>query len=479
MSIGSEASASSDPPCHDTFEALYAEHSQALRDRCRRLTRDPSAADDLMQEVFVRFLARFPEPPSGMNVSAYLYATARNIQWKQLRDEHEDLSVDVEQAIGPDDELERDPERAALLAEQRSLVQRCSALLSGRQRRALSLSEIEGHSYAEIGSELGIGVDAVGHILTRARARLRGALRRAQIDHEQLPAECRALLGPLADYVDGRQSTSSAELERHLAGCETCRGTLAAYQEAGSRLRGITPLAPVVAAVTRIAAIARGAGDGPASVGALASVTAAVFALGGGGVVLAHHLISPAAPAQVRLAARHHAVTSGGHASTGQRASGVLVRPTVIAPSPAGTAPGSGPTSSSGQLTTKIRSHPRHHRTAVPAVPAAAPSAVPNPGTAVPPTTTVTGTPGQATTPETPVQPPKTTPSTPGVTAPTVTVPPVDKVVGGLVDPLRGAIRTPTVHTPTIATPPVSTPPVTVPAVSVPPVTVPAITTPA
>ena len=93
------------------LEGLYEAHAPDLRRRCLRLTRDAHAADDLMQEVFVRFITRFPEPPADMNVGAYLHATARNTLWKQLRDSHETSDGDIETTVGADDDLDNDPER--------------------------------------------------------------------------------------------------------------------------------------------------------------------------------------------------------------------------------------------------------------------------------------------------------------------------------------------------------------------------------
>ena len=148
-----------------TLEALYESHAPQLRRRCLRLTRDPAAADDLMQEVLVRFIARFPEPPADMNVGGYLHTMARNVLWKQRRDDHEVADGEIEMSAGPDDHLENDPERSTLLLEQQHLVRRCAAMLTGRQRRALTLREIEGHSYAEIGYELRIGTDAIPQII--------------------------------------------------------------------------------------------------------------------------------------------------------------------------------------------------------------------------------------------------------------------------------------------------------------------------
>jgi RNA polymerase sigma factor (sigma-70 family) len=273
-----------------THEELYEDHGPALRRRCLRLTRDPHAADDLVQEVFVRFMARFPEPPADMNVAGYLYATARNVLWKQLRDDHEVADPEIESSVGSDDDLEVDPERAALLVEQQGLVRRCSAVLTGRQRRALTLREVEGHSYAEIGSDLGIGPDAVAQVISRARARLRVAVRRAHVDLDQLTPECRAMLGPLSDYLDGHAAKGSREIEAHLAECEVCRRTLSAFKGAGSRLRGTLPVAPLAGVLARIGEAVRLGGGAPADAvraGAVV-VAAAALAIGGGSAVVVH-----------------------------------------------------------------------------------------------------------------------------------------------------------------------------------------------
>jgi RNA polymerase sigma factor (sigma-70 family) len=274
-----------------TYAELYEAYAPELRRRCHRLTRDPDAAEDLLQEVFVRFIARFPEPPADMNVAGYLHATARNVLWKQLRDDREIADADIERSAGSDDDLEIDPERSILLVEQQGLVQRCAAVLTGRQRRALTLRDVEGQSYAEIGADLGVGTDAVAQVISRARARLRVAVRRAHVDLDQLSPECRAMLGPLSDYLDGHAVHSSREIESHLAECEACRNTLAAFKGAGSRLRGTLPMAPLAGFLARIGEVVRLGGGGPAdAVRAGALAVAAAVAIGGGGMYAATEL---------------------------------------------------------------------------------------------------------------------------------------------------------------------------------------------
>lgn len=431
-----------------SLEELYDLHAPGLRRRCRRLTGDPDAAEDLAQEVFVRFMARFHEPPADMNVAGYLYATARNILWKQLRDDHELADGEIETTVGSDDDLEIDPERSILLLEQRRLVRRCSAVLTGRQRRALMLRDVEGHSYAEIGSELGVGTDAVAQIISRARARLRVAVRRAHVDLDQLSPECRAMLGPLSDYLDGHAATSSTDIEGHLAGCESCRRTLSAFRGAGSRLRGTLPIAPLSAVLARIGEAVRLGGGAPADAfraGAIA--VAAALAIGGGGMFVAHETMTGSHAAAA--AARSHAL-------------GVSVRTPRVAATPAA-APtsrrlGAAPAVVRGRHVTDVTRRRRAGHPGTPVSPRTTPISEPTTASTTPavspgstPSVTPDATPPAAQPAVTPgASKPATTPVPPTPADPTRTVTPtvervVTPVVTKVVTPIADKVVTPVV----------------------------------
>jgi RNA polymerase sigma factor (sigma-70 family) len=429
----------------ETLEALYESHAPQLRRRCLRLTHDAVAADDLMQEVFTRFIARFPEPPADMNVGGYLHATARNVLWKQRRDNHEIADGEIETSAGPDEDLEIDPERSVLLVEQQHLVRRCAALLTGRQRRALTLREVEGHSYAEIGSELGIGTDAVAQVISRARVRLRGVLRRAQVDLERLSPECRAMLSPISDFLDGNAGSEAPAIEAHLAECEDCRNTLASYEEAGARLRGVGPFVPLAGMLSRIGSLVRAGGNSQAGVaGTVPLAVAALVGLATFGSPSWPAIASAAAPTKAPVAV--HRVAAARPASGGSSGHRIVILPvrSTTAPSP---------------LARRAREHvPPPARTATPA---AAPSV--NIPAASTPTAQRKATPVDA--PASAKTPGAKLPGaeTPAVTAPGVTTP---------------SVTTPKVIVPGVALPPISTPSVTVPAVVVPPVTVPPVALP-
>jgi RNA polymerase sigma factor (sigma-70 family) len=463
------------------LDGLYESHAPDLRRRCLRLTRDGHAADDLMQEVFVRFLSRFPQPPIGMNVGAYLHATARNVLWKQLRDSHEIADGDIETTVGADDDLDNDPERSALLGEQQGLVRRCAAMLTGRQRRALTMRDVEGRSYGEIGSELGLGTGAVMQVISRARARLRVAVRRANIDLDALAPECRAMLGPLSDYLDGRAASTEADIEAHLATCDSCCRTLASFQDAGSRLRGFLPLVPLggmlsrlrgshggrtpmdalLPAATHAPMLARvgsmlgGSGDGAlgaTGVGALA--TAAVIAIGGGGIVAAHEMGSASRHALVATTVKAKVATPAAGlrplATTPADSHATLLTPShahSYSPSFAVLA-ASGPAGHARARTTVARTHTRAHATPTRARPSV--DATPGGGAGPRPATT-------------PARAPIVT--TPAVVAPDLTTPATVP-----------AVEVPGVIGPVTTTPSVTTPPVTVPPPPVvPPVHIPAL----
>ncbi len=442
-----------------TLEGLYESHAPQLRRRCLRLTRDATAADDLMQEVLVRFIARFPEPPVDMNVGGYLHTMARNVLWKQRRDDHEVADGDIEMSVGPDDHLENDPERSTLLLEQQHLVRRCAAMLTGRQRRALTLREVEGHSYAEIGSELGMGTDAVAQVVSRARVRLRGVLRRAQVDLERLSPECRTLLGPISDYVDGNAGTETPAIEAHLAECADCRHTLESYQEAGSRLRGVGPFVPLTSILSRLGSILRAGGDAPHGVaGTVPLAVAALIGLATFG--------SPTLPA---IAARP--------AST---AAPVISHPRARIPPIAGGTPGhrivvraARPSASPTSVARRVREHiPSPARMPLHAAAAATPAASAPATGAAPAGVAPAGAAPAATPKAQPRATPKVAPvsvKTPGATTPKLTVP------GVALPP----ISAPAVTVPAVVVSPVKVPPVTVPPVTVPPVTVPPIVMPA
>jgi RNA polymerase sigma factor (sigma-70 family) len=321
VSVGQREAVDGRPTRATHVSRIYAEHGPALRRRCLGLTGDATTADDLAQETLTRFIARLSALPDDLDARAYLLATARNLWMNQLRRRGDIAAIEIDDVEAPDERIETDPLRVLLLAEQRADVQHGTASLTERQRRALTLRELGDQSYAEIGSELGLQANAVAQVVWRARTQLRRSLRRSQIDESVLKPACRARIDTISDLVDETSSRDTVALKMHLTDCRDCRRTFAAFQEAGSRLRGALPLVPLAAIATRVGSALRAGDAVTSSLGTVAAVTAAVVVTaGGGGALMQHYGALPAWNASM-----HHAPTrlSAGVAAAGRG------RPTV------------------------------------------------------------------------------------------------------------------------------------------------------
>jgi RNA polymerase sigma factor (sigma-70 family) len=232
----------------DAFGELFALHERFLLNIVYRMTGSGEDAADITQEAFLRVFARLGSLQGRkVNLAAYLTTTARNLVYdRSVQRGRETAVADIALAAGADDALERDPERAALLADQQEQVRRANGELGERQRLALALREVEGQSYEEIGRVLDLAPDGVAQLLVRARMALNRALRLQQVDVSRLSPLCRSAVPAIGALIDGELGDDRREaLEGHLAGCAHCRATKAAFEESRTSYRAWLPLLPL------------------------------------------------------------------------------------------------------------------------------------------------------------------------------------------------------------------------------------------
>jgi RNA polymerase sigma-70 factor, ECF subfamily len=153
-----------------TFAATaYAEHGGPLRAFLLGSTRDPAAADDLVQDAFIRLMAESMAGRPPLYLRAWLFRVAANLAASRARRQvvaarraPELLSRDV--APSPEDVL-LDREAA------RSLSARLDSLPA--DVRAALLLSAHGYSGAEIARRIGRSELATRSLLCRQRSRLR------------------------------------------------------------------------------------------------------------------------------------------------------------------------------------------------------------------------------------------------------------------------------------------------------------------
>lgn len=155
------------------FRLLADRHMPRILTLARRMLRDPSEADDVAQETFLRLwrnASGLTVGPAGL--APWLRQVASNLCLDRLRARGRlEVTDEVPEAVEPATQL-AGLEKAELKAK----VDAALAGLAERQRVALTLFHYEGMSMAEVGAIMGVSEEAVESLLARARRALKGAL---------------------------------------------------------------------------------------------------------------------------------------------------------------------------------------------------------------------------------------------------------------------------------------------------------------
>lgn len=166
----------------DAFEGIVAAHSRAVYGLAYRVTGNTAAAEDAVQETFVRafrFLARFDQ---RAELGTWLHRIAVNAAIDQTRRGRRERARRIElpeaghQSLAEIPTGAADPERRALAGEIRRRTAAALAELSPSERAAFVLRHYEGRSIAEISSTLGKRDNATKQSIFRAVRKLRQAL---------------------------------------------------------------------------------------------------------------------------------------------------------------------------------------------------------------------------------------------------------------------------------------------------------------
>jgi RNA polymerase sigma-70 factor (ECF subfamily) len=157
----------------DAFAAFYQRSARSLWAYLARVSADPSLADDLMQESFVRFLCATGREltPADGEVAArrYLFRIATNL----LRDHwRRPVSASVEELPA---ELFAQPDHSAQ-SDNEALLGSALAQMRPRDRQILWLAYAEGYSHREIAQITGLASAGIRILLFRARRKITGIL---------------------------------------------------------------------------------------------------------------------------------------------------------------------------------------------------------------------------------------------------------------------------------------------------------------
>ena len=167
-----------------SFEALYEMHKSCIYRTALAITSDRSAAEEILQEAFLRAFKHIQNVREGVSMLPWLYRIAVNLAYDhgKARSRHWYVALDgiVEQLIAP---ASASPEQRLEERELYALVYDAIAKLEIKQRVALVLFYLHDFSLDEIAEIMDCPLGSVKSRLHYARENLRREL----LADERLP----------------------------------------------------------------------------------------------------------------------------------------------------------------------------------------------------------------------------------------------------------------------------------------------------
>ncbi len=165
------------------FEKLVEFHQHAVVGTVARMLGNPSDAEDVAQQVFVRVWRSAPRYQPTAKFTTWLFTIARNLVFNELRRRQRkpSTSLDEREALlpgGTSVDGNPLPDETILHGEMERMVEAAIQRLPEKQRLAVVLRRYQELPYEEIGAILGLSLPAVKSLLFRARVQLKEDLQK-------------------------------------------------------------------------------------------------------------------------------------------------------------------------------------------------------------------------------------------------------------------------------------------------------------
>lgn len=159
----------------EAFDTLYQKYHQGLYFNILKLIHQPSAAQDILQEVFLKLWERRSSIDPDQSITAWLFVLSYNKAIDYLKHY-------LRRSISLDESQEKimavpQEETPLTIEEKAQLLTEAINQLSPQKRKVLELCKLQGKTYEETAQELHISRHTVKEYLATAISHIKGYIR--------------------------------------------------------------------------------------------------------------------------------------------------------------------------------------------------------------------------------------------------------------------------------------------------------------
>lgn len=157
------------------FETLMRQHERLVLVTALRLLGKMEDAQDASQDVFLRLYRNLGKVQAAQNIAGWLYRVTVNVCHDVRRRKPAETSVEEIAELAT---RCPDPQQAVSSEERRRVLELSLRLLSGKERAALVLRDLEGLSTHEVAEILGTSQATVRSQIFKARVKMKDFVER-------------------------------------------------------------------------------------------------------------------------------------------------------------------------------------------------------------------------------------------------------------------------------------------------------------
>jgi len=149
------------------FTQLYDKFSKQLYRNILGLVKDVDIAQELLQDLFLKIWESREHINPEKSFKSFLYKVAENLVYAHFRKIAKDNRI-IARLVISSVEFDTNAEDAIITKENHYLLKKAIEHLSPQRKHIYTLCKLEGKSYEEVSSELGISVSTISDHIVKA-----------------------------------------------------------------------------------------------------------------------------------------------------------------------------------------------------------------------------------------------------------------------------------------------------------------------